>query len=382
MSTVPGEAFNTPDIAAMQAVSTGQEIDLVNLMVTFYQSRRPSWSPNTGHVEVGLFESFALAMSGEIVAVNNVAYAIVQQLMAYEGVYADNGSRAAARIKFTVTPSLNAVTVPAGTRLRLTLDDSVGDAMDLITEEPVTIYGDGGNTVGYASAVSEYVGGGANGTPEGTQLDVIDNLPLVETAELYTPILGGRDPETEQQFAARAEAARAALATTVVRPENFENFAIRDPAVGRATVLDRYNPAEPGGISTGHVTVVVMDDGGQPLTTTQMSAILNSIRDRSLSSLETHVISPTYTTVDMTVTIRVRPGYSSDLVTAQAASALTTWLDPLTWQWDTSITPFMIVGLLTTVPGVAEVVSTPATISLAAPAPVPIPGAIIVTAVA
>lgn len=382
MTTQPGEAFNTPDIAAMHAISTGQEIDLVNLMVTFYQARRPSWNPNTAHVEVGLFESFAMALSGEIVAVNNVAYAIVEQLMAYEGVYVDNGARAAARIKFNVTPSLNAVTIPAGTRIRLTLDDSVGDATDFLTEEPVTIYGDGGNTVGYASAVAEYVGGGANGTPVGTQLGLVDNLPLVETAELFTPVLGGRDPETAQQFATRAEAARAALATTIVGPENFENFAVRDPAVGRATVLDRYNPAEPGTTSTGHVTVVVMDAGGQPLTTAQMTAILNNVQDRALSSLQIHVISPTYTTVNMNVDIRVRAGYSADLVTTQAATALTNWLDPLTWEWDATITPFMIVGLLTNVPGVAEVVNTPATITLATPAPVPLPGAITVNAVA
>ena len=382
MSEVPDNAFNTPDIAAMNAVSTGQEVDLVNLMVTFYQSRRPGWTPNTAHVEVALFEAFAMALTGEVVAVNNMAYEIVQQLMAYEGAYADNGARAATRVMFTVTPSLNPVVVPSGTRLRLSLDDSVGEAVDFITEEPVTIYGDGGNTIGFASAVAEFVGRGANGTPPGTQLGIVDNLPLVESAILYTPILGGRDPETEQQFAARAEAARSALATTIVRPENFENYATRDPSVGRAYVLDRYNPAQPSTISTGHVTVVVMDDSGQPLTEDQRASILADIRARSLASLSIHVISPTYTTVNMTVDVRVRNGYDPDVVTAAATDALTGWLNPMSWDWSPTITPFMIVGLLTNVPGISEIVNFPDNIVLAQPAPVPIPGSITVNAVA
>lgn len=379
MSTQPTTTFNVPEIAAMNAISTGSEVDLVNLMVTYYQSKRPSWTPNAGHVEVKLFETFAMALSGEVVTVNNVAYRIVQQLMSYEGVEPDNGARAAARIEFRITPSLLPVVVPAGTRLRLTLDHSVGESVDLLTEEPITIYGDGGNTVGYASAAAETVGGGANGTPSGTHLDIIDNLPLVESARLFTPVLGGRDPETEMDFAARAEEARAAFANTLVRAENYENYSVRNPAVGRAHVLDRYNPALPGATSTGHVSVVVMDAQGQPLTTDQLGVLANAIRERALSSLAIHVISPTYTTVDMAVTVRVRTGYDADLVGARVQDALESWLSPLTWDWSDTITSYMIVGLLSSVPGVAEVVSVPTAIPLATPAPAPVAGSITVT---
>lgn len=379
MSEQPGDSFNVPDIAAMNAISTGSEVDLVNLMVTYYQSKRPNWTPTPAHVEVMLFEAFALALSGEIVTVNQVAYQIVQQLMSYEGVTPDDGARAAARVEFHITPSLNPVTIPAGTRLRLTLDHSVGESVDLLTEEALTIYGDGGNTIGYATVAAEFVGGGANGTAAGVHLDIIDNLPLVESAQLYTPVLGGRDPETERGFAARAEQARAAFANTLVRPENFVNFAARDPAVARAHVLDRYNPALPTATSTGHMTVVTMDAQGQPLTTDQLTTLKNSIKERALASLAIHTISPTYTTVNMSVTVRVTTGYQHDLVGAACQDALENWLSPLTWDWSPKITPYMIVGILTNVPGVAEVVSVPAEIALATPAPVPVAGAITVT---
>lgn len=379
MSEQPGAAFNVPEIAAMNAISTGSEVDLVNLMVTYYQSKRPAWTPNPAQVEVLLFETFAMAISGEIVTVQNVAYQVVQQLMSYEGVDPDNGARAAARIEFHVTPSLNPVVIPAGTRLRLTLDHSVGESIDLLTEEPVTIYGDGGNVVGYATAAAETVGGGANGTAAGTFLDIIDNLPLVESARLYTPVLGGRDPETEMDFAARAEEARAAFANTLVRPENYENYSVRDPAVGRAHVLDRYDPNMPGATATGHVTVVTMDAQGQPLLGSQITALANSIRERALSSLAIHVISPTYTTVDLAVTVRVRTGYDADVVGARVTDALEAWLSPLTWDWSDTITAYMLVGLLSSVVGVAEVVSVPDAIPLATPAPVPLAGAITVT---
>lgn len=379
MSTNPDEgSFNPPDIAALNALYTGQEVDLVSLMTTYYQSKRPTWTPNTANVETMLFEVMALVLNLEVTAINNVPYTLARQLMAYEGVYNDDGAKASTRIRFDVTPSLNTVTIPAGTRLRLTLDDSVGEALDLITEEPVTIYPE--TNTGYATALAEEVGAGANGTPAGTHLGIVDNLPLVESAILYTPVLGGRDPETEEQFAARAEAARASLSASLVSPENFKNYASRDPAVGRAHVLDRYDPEEPSITATGHVTIAVMDQSGQPLTEEQQAELLTNLRDRALSSLAIHVLSPTYTTVNIDAVIRVRTGYDESIVTAAAQDAITAFLDPLTWDWSPHVSANQLVGVLTNVPGIAEVISVPETIPLTTPAPAPRPGTITITA--
>lgn len=375
----PEDPTAVPEIASMNASQTGDQNDLVDLMVTYYQTLRPNWTPNAGHLETQLFETFALALTGEIVAVNNVPYAIAQQLMAYEGVFADDGTKAAARVQFTTTPSLNPITVPAGTRLRLTLDASVGEHVDLITEEPVTIYPDQGNTTGYASAVAEYPGGNANGIPAGTRLDIIDSMPLVETATLFTDLTGGRDPEDQEDFARRAEQARMSLSGTLGNPENFEAYAQRDPAVGRAHVLDRYDPLNPTATATGHVTIITMDHTGQPLTDAQMATLLTDLKDHALASLEIHVLPPTYTTVDLTVTIRARPGYDHDVVAQAATAAIRQYFSPLTWDWSPTVSAYMLVGVLSAVHGVSEVLNVPEAIPLAGSAPVPVPGTITVT---
>lgn len=379
-SNYPEPVYETPDIAAMNIVQSGNEADLVQMMTTFYQRKRPSWSPHPGNIETMIFEVLASVITGEIAAVNNLAYEVVRQMLAHEGIVYDEGAFASTRVQFEVQTSLNPVEIPAGTRLRLSLAASLGETVDLITEEPITIYPDGGNTIGYASAVAEYVGSSANGTPAGTPLSLVDGVPLVKSVTLFTPILGGRDPETDEQFAARAEQARAAFNGTLGRPESFEAFALRDPAVGRAHVLDRYDPAAPTTTATGHVTVVVADSVGQPLTDQAMSGLRSEIMENSLASLDIHVLAPTYTTVNIDVTVRVQPGYDPDVVSSTVTQALENWLSPTTWNWATQITPYMVVGLVDPIPGVSEVITVPQTITLTGDAPLPLAGVVNVTA--
>lgn len=375
----PEDSYQTPEIAAMNAVDVGTEPELVSLMTRFLQARRPSWTPNTGNIEVMLFEAFAIALNAEMLAIRNLPYELVRQLLSYDGVIPDDGAVASTRVEFRVLPSLDAQVIPAGTRLRLTLDESVGESVDLLTEEPVTIYPDGGNNVGYASAVGEFMGSAANGTPAGTPLEVIDNLPMVDGVYLYTPVLGGRDPETEEQYAARAEQARSAKTTSLARVENFENYAAGSPLVGRAHVLDLYDPAIPGVVAPGHITLVVTDPSGSPLTESNAAALEEDIADMALASLNIHVIAPTYTTVDMAITVRVASGYDPEVVSAGVEEAIRAWLTPERWDWAPAITPYMVVGRVDPIPGVAEVIAVPATINLPGAAPLAQAGVITVS---
>jgi uncharacterized phage protein gp47/JayE len=379
-SNYPEPVYETPDIAAMNIIETGNEADLVQMMITYYQRKRPSWTPHPGNVEVMIFETLASVITGEIAAVRQVAFEVVRQLLAHEGIVYDEGAYASARVRFETQTSLQPVEIPRGTRLRVTLAASLGETADLVLEEPVTIYPEGGNNVGYGSAVATFVGSAANGIPAGTPLSMVDNVALVQSVTLFTPILGGRDPETDETFAARAEQARAAFNGTLGRPESFEAYALRDPAVGRAHVLDRFDPANPTATSTGHVAVVVTDAVGQPLTDQAMSALRSDIMENALASLNIHVLVPSYTTVDMAVTLRVHPGYDPDLVASTVTQALENWLSPVTWNWAKQITPYMIVGLVDPIPGVAEVITVPATITLPGSAPLPVAGVISVTA--
>jgi hypothetical protein len=83
--------------------------------------------------------------------------------------------------------------------------------------------------------------------------------------------------------------------------------------------------------------------------------------------------------VNLAVTVKALPGWSTSEVQASVTAALTAWANPLTWAWDSTATQFEIVAVVAAAPGVREVTSAPATINLAGVAPLPTLGAVTVT---
>jgi hypothetical protein len=145
--------------------------------------------------------------------------------------------------------------------------------------------------------------------------------------------------------------------------------------------LDNFNPADPEATSYGHVTVAVAGLDGLAVDAAVMEDIRVDLAEQALASLNIHVIAPTYTPVDIAVTVKALPGWTEAQVTASVTAALEAWISPLTWEFDDAATQFEIVSVVGNAAGVKEVTSAPATINLTGVAPLPTLGTIAVTVV-
>lgn len=371
--------FDVPELETLNLLNAGTEVDWAESAVTYIQSVMPEWVPRGGNVEVVLIEALAVMLGPEILSLQLLGPRVVEQLVGLMGTARSEGTEARGRAEFTVTNSAPVQVIPAGTRLRLALDTSI-ETVDVFTVEDLSII-TSETLTGQVNVIAEQIGSLPNGAPGGAPLSVVDNLPFVESAQLAAAMLGGTDLEDDSVFNARAAATLARQNSTLVHPEQFQYAALSQVGIGRALTLDNFNPAAPGVTSYGHVTVAVAGLDGLAVSAPVMEDIRVDLAEQALASLNIHVIAPTYTPVNIAVTVKALPGWTEAQVTASVTKALTDWISPLTWEFDDSATQFEIVTVVGNAPGVKEVTSAPATITLAGVAPLPTLGTIAVTVV-
>jgi uncharacterized phage protein gp47/JayE len=360
-------------------MNAGTEVDYADAAISYIQSVMPEWVPRGGNVEVVLIEALAVMLGPEILSLQLLGPRVVEQLVGLMGTARSEGTEARGRAEFTVTNSAPVQVIPAGTRLRLDLDASL-ESVDLFTVEDLTIITTETLT-GQVNVVAEQIGSLPNGSPGGAPLSVVDNLPFIESAKLATAVLGGADLESDDRFNARAAAVLARQNSTLVHPEQFQYAALSQVGIGRALTLDNFNPADPEATSYGHVTVAVAGLDGLAVDAAVMEDIRVDLAEQALASLNIHVIAPTYTPVNIAVTVKALPGWTEAQVTASVTAALTAWISPLTWEFDDAATQFEIVSVVGNAAGVKEVTSAPATINLTGVAPLPTLGTITVTVI-
>lgn len=374
MSEQPADA---PELANLKLLNYGTEPDLLNAALMHAQSVMPEWTPRGGNTELVLMESLAVMLGPEILAVQLVAPRMVEQLMNLYGIHRNPGAAPKGRAVFTVTDSAPTQVIPAGTRLRLTLDDSM-PSIDLLTDESLTIV-TSSTLTGEVAVTAEAVGTTANGTPAGTNLGVVDNLPFIESVRLIEPLRDGMDVETDISFNARAAAAIGRQTTTLVHPRNFELAALSYVGIGRVRALDNYDPSKPSTASYGHVTVALGGPDGQPLPQSVMDDTRRALADQALASLTVHAVEANYTTLNISVTVKGMLGWEIPDVQESVRATLAAWLSPVSWDWRNSVTQFEIVSVVANAPGVRQVVSVPNGLTLTGVAPLPRLGTVTVT---
>lgn len=368
---------DAPEYEALNFLNYGTEPDLVAAGVAHALTALPEWQPRAGNTEMVLMESLAVMLGPAILSLQMLPGQIVEQLMALYGVTRGDGDPVTGRVQFDVTNSAPTQTIPAGTRLRLTLP-ATGESVDFLTAEELTIITTETLT-GQVNVYAEFLGQVGNLTPADTVFDLVDSLPFVEQVVSVATFTGGAGPESDTAFQSRASATLARLTSTLVLPESFQYAAASREEVGRAKVFDLYDPANPEtDPAVGHVSVAVTGRDGEPLTAGEASDIATWLSNQALASLLVHVINPTYTTVDVTVTVKPSFGFTAAQVQASVDAQLRAWLDAKTWDWNPVVGQYAIVAKVAASAGVAEVTAAPADIPLAGKAPLPVAGSITV----
>ncbi|GAA4916068.1 baseplate J/gp47 family protein [Nesterenkonia rhizosphaerae] len=373
---IPEGNPDAPTYEPLDLLDMGTERDMIDFGIRHAQSKLPTWQPEAGNTEVVLMETLALMLGTEVMALQLVPSRLLEYLLDLYGVTRSLGAPAFATVEFTVAGSQPLHEVPEGTRLRVHLDAT--QSYDMLTTGRLTINTRDGLT-GTVRVIAEEYGPQLNGVAAGTTVDVVDNLPFVESAQLVTEVEGGYREESDEEFHARGSALLNRLTSTLVRPDHFQHAALETPGVGRAHVLNLYDPARPGEQAAGHVTVAVAGLEGLPLGQEQSIALRDELEAQALASLTVHIVGPTYTDVDIEVTVVAAQRENPADVQARVEEHLRRWLSPTVWPWESVIRRNALIGQVGSVQGVSYVESAPDDIPLEGDAPLPRVGSIIVT---
>lgn len=347
--------------------------ELVARAVLDAVTKLPAWKPTDGNVELVLLEAMALQVAELVYTANRLPLAIVNDLQSLYGITRDPGTAPSGVVTFTLADTAG-YTVPAGSVLRLIVGGGTAVDWTLNTDAVAA----SGTSACSAAATASVATDLANGTPDGTVLQVLSPLPMVDSARL-SAVQPGVDPETDQQWRDRGVRRFARLSEVLVLTSHFTDAALETAGVARATTVDQFNGTA---TAAGHVTVAVLGPSGTLLSGSDKAALAASLQARSISGLTVHVIDPTITTVNVTATVKALPGTVGSDVQAAAVTALQGYLSSLSWGWSATVRRFDLVALLKAVPGVDFVVSvtTPAAdVALSGAAPLATLGTATVT---
>lgn len=315
----------------------------------------PGYTPNEGDTEILLIESLALEVAEAIVAVNRLPGAVVQALLLLAGVSPDYGAPPSATATVVFGDDLGH-TVPSGTRVNLRLSD--GSSVTFLVEPPgLTVMP--GSDSGAVSLIGDVFTARANGVGAGALLEMADQVPFVDRVTLASPVVDGRDPESDGQWRDRGVQRLSRLSDALVLPRHFQAAALERPEVAAALALDNYDPATGPGVgdNPGHVTVAVLGDGGAALSTEAKEAIRLALDERAVGVLVVHVVDATLTAVDVATVIVPVAGTDFAVVTQNVRDALTAYLDPLAWEFGSTIYLNELISLVDQTQGVQRVVS-------------------------
>ena len=357
--------------------------DVLAAGVATLRARRTDWVPEPTNVEYALMEAMAVEIAETLFTLNRLPRTMMMILLERFGVVRDPGATPSVDVEFTAVDDTGYV-VPAGTEVSLPLDtndyETNSDYMSFYTNLDLTIVG--GTTTGTVTASAERYTTVANGIAPGVRVDVIDALSGIETAKTASVVAGGLSPETDQALLERGTQRLQRLVDTLVIPQNFTQAALEDPRVFRALTLDNYDPTGEGdpGDNPGHVTIVVYGDDG-PLSAGDKTALFDDLDPRTAANLILHIIDPTVTAVDVTVTVAALPTYTPEAVQASVEDALDQYLSPTFWPWAGVVRRNEIIALADQVPGVdyVDTLTTPASdVTLTGNATLVTPGTITV----
>jgi len=357
--------------------SLGDEPAVYSAMQDHLNAILPDWVSQPGNTENMLLEAMVTGLSLDVMAARMVDMAMIESLMSLYGVERDPGAQATAAVRVTVLQRTGSVNISAGTIFQLVRADTE-ETIEFETTEDVTVVPATSREAVIAVQVNE-IGDSANDIPAGSSLETDGEVDGLESARLETAVTGGRNEESDESFLGRASALLSRQTSTLATPEHFQYAALEVVGVGRALVLDLYNPAAPGEVSTGHVTVAVADEQGEPLTEAQKLTVQEYLEERAIASIVVHVIDPTYTTVDIQITVLPAEGFMPDVVQAGVQDIIAAWLSPATWPWAPAASTYQAAAVATQSALVASVMAVSGGGPLAGPAPLARAGVVTVT---
>lgn len=280
----------------------------------------PGWEAAPGNLETILIEAIAEMASEQAAVAAQVPSAIFRAFgNKLVGLPPIDGVEAIGSSTWTLTDSLSH-TIPAGTFI------TVGDVA-FQTSSEVTV------PVGSTNAVIPIVAvdAGEQGNNLTGEATVVDTLAFVDTVVITGVTSGGVNAETDDEYLARLVEELSLMAPRPIVPTDFEVLARRIAGVERALAVDGFNPVGSTYNNERMIAVASVDEFGEAVSGTiksQVGAYLDSLRE---VNFVVNTIDPTYTTINVTATITILPGFDEATTLAVAIAAVQDYLNPANW---------------------------------------------------
>jgi len=102
----------------------------------------------------------------------------------------------------------------------------------------------------------------------------------------------------------------------------------------------------------GYATIFLGAEDGSSLGSTAMTEIIDDVSERTVAGLTLAAMYPIVVPIDVSVTIRTKPGFSTLSVASDVDAYLQSLLSPAEWDWSSRIRKNYIVARITTLTGV------------------------------
>ncbi len=274
-----------------------------------------NWDPNDGDLEVVLIEALApMAQNAAEVAAIVPAAIFRAYGTALVGIAYADGSPASALTSWTLSDALGH-TIPAGTEI------AIDDYAFTVDQDRVVAPG---ATTALAVPVTASVDGTEANALTGGLVQMLSALAWVQGVALDAPTSGGTDAQTDADYEQSLAHVLQLQAETLVTTRDYEIKALEQAGVARAVALHNGDRA---------VSVTVTGAGGLAVSTTIKNALLATLTDplRRLVNTTVTILDPTYTTVNVSGTVTIYPGYTTADVAARVNEALAVFLSPSVW---------------------------------------------------
>lgn len=171
---------------------------------------------------------------------------------------------------------------------------------------------------------------GSDGSGLTGPVTLLEPYAWVASVALTGITTGGVDAETDDAYEPRLARNRRHAGRPILDPD-FSAKALDIPGVDRALALDGYDAVAGTYDHEKTVTLAVVDEAGQAVSTGVKNAVQARIESEREINWAVYVIDPTYTTVSVAATVNMLPGYTSADVDARCVTAMEEFLDPATW---------------------------------------------------
>jgi hypothetical protein len=295
----------------------------------FLQAQIPNWQPAEGNLDVWMIRATARIAA----EVQDIASSVPTTIFRYAGANLFSLPPIDALPALGQTTWVMAdnagYTIPAGTLVGIRI--SGDELIPFQTVNDVIILA-GATTTAAGEVQISAVTPGAAGTGLTGTLELIDSLANVSTITLIAPTTGGIDAESDEEYLNRLTIELQLLTPRPIVPSDFSALALSVPGVHRALTLDGYDPNTGTFDNERMISIALLDTNGEDVSADIQLAVFNLLDTSREVNFVINVLDPTYTTVDVTFSVKTEPGWTDVAdVASRVAIAIEDFLNPANW---------------------------------------------------